>query len=307
DMTSDQRTDPQAGRRKTGLPRSMGSATKQLSNQQLNEMTLEELIQIDPETRFNVARAHNIYCYANTIESLQQYPKITETDRYRPTPEEMWEAQVGLWIEEDIIGALADLNNSVAEKLTAAGKHPWVGNLPVKRILGFWIGGYVPPVSDTGSSGKGSIGGLGASGHGSQLAVGPPPTNANAVFTNNGCTTSVDVIQFAINLVVEAKMLPSVINALCEAGFYTPLKITYVAIPQQKFPDGYVYGSAPAIEVRLVFEGCFLRSKYEKWMPQIVKDDIAGGKATISSGGYAPGGPGPSRHGDPGGGYEDMF
>ena len=71
-------------------------------------------------------------------------------------------------------------------------------------------------------------------------------------------------------------MLPAVLNAICEAGFYTPLMVTYEAVPQGELPIGYIYGSAPILAVRLEFEGSFLRNKYAEWMPESIKTNIDG-------------------------------
>ena len=53
--------------------------------------------------------------------------------------------------------------------------------------------------------------------------------------------------------------------------------VTYEAAPQDRLPIGYIYGSAPILAVRLEFEGCFLRNKYEEWMPEGIIADISGG------------------------------
>ncbi|MHC4442715.1 MAG: hypothetical protein ACYTF1_03580 [Planctomycetota bacterium] len=254
-----------------------------------SEMTIEEIVEEDAEARLSLENARQYYCYASADTSLQEFQNITHGGD-KPTPEEMWYAQLALWIQQDVIQALASLNQSIAEKLPENDR--WVGNLPVKHLLGFWVGGYV--TSPTGSGGRAgrtarsshvsrtivrSSDGMGfrqSSNAGGQLPNGAPPGNASDVFTNNSCKSSVDVVQFALNLVIEAKMLPSIINTICEAGFYTPLMVTYEAAPQGKLPIGYIYGSAPILAVRLEFEGCFLRNNYEEWMPEAIKTYITG-------------------------------
>jgi hypothetical protein len=46
-------------------------------------------------------------------------------------------------------------------------------------------------------------------------------------------------------------------------------------------PDfvGYIYGPDPVIAVKMQWEGCFLRSKYKKWMPDDVVKAIESGNA----------------------------
>jgi len=256
-----------------------------------DEITIEDFIAEDATARACLKRAREIYCYATT-ESLQQFKDITDPKTPKPTSENIWIAQMALWIQQDIIEALANLNNQAAERLPE--KDRWVGNLPVKHLVSIAIGGYVPPAQEEGGGGMGG-GGYSRSGSGGspqtglQLNTGPPPGSPEAVFTKRGHTTTVDVIQFAINLVVEAKMLPAVINAICEAGFYTPLMVEYRSVNQPVIPNDYIYGSAPCIEVRLEFEGCLLRNEYEKWMPETIKAVASGETAGPSfTGGGSP-------------------
>lgn len=175
----------------------------------------------------------------------------------------MWAAQVTLWVQDDILGALAKVNENAAKQLPE--KDRWVGNLPVKHLQGIWLGGYVPPAEAAGAP---------VFGHSSAQAgaapTGPPPGYPAAVFTNRGTMDGVDVIQFALQLVVDAHALPAIIDEICAAGFYTPLNVSYQVISPNPSLEGYIYGSSGLIRVRLEFEGCFLRKKYEKWMPETV-------------------------------------
>ena len=51
--------------------------------------------------------------------------------------------------------------------------------------------------------------------------------------------------------------------------------------------EEYIYGPGPAIKVELQFEGCFLRNKYDKWMPPSVQEAIKEGRAVGQGGGGA--------------------
>ncbi|NLX21813.1 MAG: hypothetical protein GXY55_09105 [Phycisphaerae bacterium] len=223
----------------------------------------EELAREDAMVRVSIMRAQAIYCYASEY-NLDQRPAVSGVDR--PTVEEMWYAQMALWIQQDVIQALASLNKAAAEELQGRGEHPWVGNLPVKHLQRFNVGGYLPPQGAT-ETGRG-FGSGGA---------------ATEVFTQRGSTDSVDVIHFSLGLVVDARKLPAVIDAICVPGFYTPLLVTFAEEPHNPDLVGYLYGPAPVINVQLDFEGCFLRAKYKEWMPDAVAQAIPLGTAQGTS------------------------
>jgi hypothetical protein len=214
-------------------------------------MTPAELVKHDERAKASVKRAREIYCYANFNSFM--LPDMLSKDE-APSVESMWYAQMVLWIEQDIVDALAGVNQAVADKLPA-GQKPWVGNLPVKHLAKIVVGNYLPaPAAAVGTS-----------------------------FTNRGSQGRVDVIQFTIELYLNPEYLPTVIKAISQMGFFTPLLLNYEAEPPTADLYGYVYGSQPVIHATLQFEGCFLRSKYESWMPDAVKTAILEGRAGMST------------------------
>ncbi len=238
----------------------------------------------DEETRslrmdFAVQRAKEIRCYAS-VDSLDVRTEEIERGSTHKSDQElldnMWYAQVCLWVEEDIIKALAGLNDKVARNFEE--KDRWVAHLPVKRLVKFAMGNYVPPAAGGAASGDGmpavprpTVGG--AAGAGDLLTAG-----ADAVFTKRASTPTVDVLRFHLQVVIDARSLLEMLNAISKAGFYTPLTVEMKEVTLDA-NEYYIYGTAPVIDVTMVYEGCFLRSSYEKFMPQSIKDAIAQGQA----------------------------
>jgi hypothetical protein len=254
--------------------------------------TLSERCETDAELRVSIRRAREIYCYG-TPDSLDNRGKPSENEP--PTQDFMWYAQMSLWLQEDVIRALAQLNENTAAAIQENGGEPWVGNLPVKHLRQIAVGDYVP---------QAAMGGMQAAGQapGGQKDLMPPGTGS-MVFTGQGSTADVDVIQFGIDLVVEEAKLPAVIDAICGAGFYTPLLVNYEAVEPNLEMMGYIYGNDPVVNVQLQFEGCFMRSEFDKLMPESVKTAIQNGEAGIR-GGRSGGGGRPSPRGRPGGGRQ---
>jgi hypothetical protein len=248
--------------------------------------TPEQLAQDNERVRASIKQARSGRCYANRETFM--LPELLNKDE-APTADAMWYAQMMLWIEQDVVSALAAVNQAAAQ--TLAGETPWVGNMPVKHFQRIMVGNYVPPHVEGGVA----RGGSGGTSEG-------PPNNSSAVFTKRGSGDGVDAVQFSLDLYLNPQFLPAVINEISKTGFYTPLLINYTAYSPTTELIGFVYGSQPVIRANLLFEGCFLRSKYEKWMPPDVVTAVNAGTAAMGASGPTGGPPrGGPMMGAPGG------
>ena len=64
--------------------------------------------------RAAIKKAHNIRIYASPETSFHVSP-IAQSDG-APSPRDMWYAQVSLWVQEDLVKAIAQLNDDAAEQ-----------------------------------------------------------------------------------------------------------------------------------------------------------------------------------------------
>ncbi len=248
-------------------PRGSSPALGSRSTVGLDKLTPEELVKQDAHSGASVKRAHEIYCYASN-ESLD--PRNQITDRSAPV-ELMWESQLSLWIQEDIIRALARLNNDAAKALPEADR--WVGNMPVKHLVYITVGSYLPRSQGMGQS-SGGAPAVDVS------SPAPPPAAADAVFTERGASEQREVVHLAIGLVIDAAELVRVTDEISRIGFYTPLSVSYEAVDPNPYFQDYVYGSGPVIRVRLEYEYCILPQKFEvdkKKLVDIMPADIKSG------------------------------
>lgn len=236
-------------------------------------LTPEEAVREDPQIRASIRKARAGRCYANLSTFMQ--PALLTSDQ-APSVDEMWYSQAILWVEQDMVAALAAVNNAVAEKLPEADR--WVGNLPVKRIASIQVSNYVPP-----SAGAASPGGPAAPAMPAATGNNAPPGMAGAVFTNRGSGSGVDVLQVSLDLYLNAQYLPVVVNEITRSGFYTALLVNYEAYSPTTSWVGPIYGKDPVIHAQLLFEGSFLESRLEKWMPESVKKAIAEGRAGLNA------------------------
>jgi hypothetical protein len=249
--------------------------------------TIEELAKYDPDVRMSLVRAHETLCYA-VPQALQVRQSLLES-RDVPDVEEMWDAQMSLWIQQDVLGALAKANEAAAAKL-AKPEDRWVAHMPVKELVAVRTGDYV--------LGPGAAAAAGATMGGNWVEPmaepTPPPGDASAVFTGRTSNELYDVIQFAVELVIDARELPTVLDAICGANFYTPVTISCSAATVIPSFRGKVYGPDPVMRVRLEFEGCFFREFYHfvdgkdgkdgkpesRLMPKALSEQIVAGQRT---------------------------
>lgn len=243
-----------------------GRRTGETSRRDLENMTPQELVREIPEARISVSRARSIYCYASGNPESSEFsfdPQPGVLDADRPRVEDMWIAQMSLWIQSDMVNAIAAINNRQAQRLEAEQIGPWVGNLPVKRIVRINVRGYVPGDDSPAPGGRAGSAG--------------PVARAGSPLTGNGTTAAVDVLQFDMELVVDARSLPAVIDELCAAGFYTPLVVNFEAEPPNPTLSGYIYGTAPVVRVTLEMEAALPRAKYLDLIPPAIEAEKESG------------------------------
>lgn len=247
----------------------------------------QEQAKFDPVVRASIAKARQIRMYASLDSFDVKWPVYDEGAR--PTPEQMWLAQVSLWVQEDLVRGLAELNDQQARQIAAANaKQPDktkhrpidVTTMPVKHLLAITVTDYIPPAVTV------AAGPPGQTASPSRLTMREEsPTayrtagvlgSALASFTGRACNDLYDVVQFQVQLVIDSRDLLRVINAICRQNFFIPLQLSYEAVPPNPQQRHYVYGPEPVVQVTLDFEAYFFRELYEPLMPESIKMMLAG-------------------------------
>lgn len=199
-----------------------------------------------------------------------------------PDVEQMWYAQLELWIQKQVVDAITRINQRAAEKLAESGKKAWVGTLPVKDVISIQISQYYliegkEATNQTGNRGAGGPGGPGGrggrGGRGGGNARGPeierafPPADWSKVFTQNKSTDLYELLQYSVRLVIDARDLPTVLAGLCEESFSTPLSVSYSDMEPNTSMTGKIYGDEPVIELTVDFETVMFSDLYLDIMP----------------------------------------
>jgi hypothetical protein len=214
-------------------------------------------------------------------ESFEIHPLIAGEDM--PSPGEMWEAQLNLWIQSDVVNAISSTNAQAAATLDEEGKDLTIMEAPVKHLLGVKIHGYVAEGLSTGSSAS------------SRLRV-PTPTRGRASlvrqsgakqdagrlklarkisFTNRQCNDDYDVIAFDFSVICDARDIFLLLREMAKVNLMTQTGMTVKVVPPPKDFTSYVYGEDPIVEVKLEYEAYFLRDIFTKqYMPDELKEQL---------------------------------
>lgn len=232
------------------------------------DLTPEEAAKEKADVRMSLTRAKEVHWYMTYPNSLHVAKDILETPPQNIQPPQLWMAQVGFWIQQDVIKALARLNAAEADKLVKANRanDAWVGYLPVKELINFNVGMYIlgePAQSAVATSMV-------------EVSSAPPINNPALLFTRHTGGALYDVIPFALTLIIDAQSLPAVIDAISNANFFIPTYVSYREFRPVNYLVGKIYGPNPLLEVRFEFEACMFRDLYnvDTLMPPEMKQSL---------------------------------
>jgi hypothetical protein len=219
-----------------------------------------------------IRKARNIRMYveaSGTRAAFQISPIVGLVDA--PAARDMWYAQVGLWVQEDVVEALAGLNEETAAKLKPEDAH--VGNMPVKHLLNIKVNGYITKTAqiirfdtvrqDTGGGTQGPLG---------PTAINPGELRPS--FTGRTGDDQFDLVRFSVQLIVDQRDLLRAADALTRVNFNQLVNLSYDAGPAGGQDGPYLYGEAPLVRATYEFEGFMARKAYEELMPEDVRKDL---------------------------------
>ncbi len=221
----------------------------------------------DATARASIAAAQEVFCYAvsfledklpvDRAASLDYWIRMREMGTVdAPEPDDVWRAQVGYWIQKDVIDAIVAVNNEAAKAADQAKTDKWVGIMPVKEVISIRVSDYVPPT-----------GGLYAVAQPVGFGAALPPGTAETVFSGTASGDSFDVVQFTVKLVMDQRDIPLLVERLCNNSFRTLLRVSYHSMGVNKSMTGKIYGSEPTVMVVMDFEAILLGEVFRPMMP----------------------------------------
>lgn len=213
----------------------------------------------DYELRARVMKAKTIRMYADIVNSFHISP-IGEPQAGRPTVDALWKAQVGLWIQEDVVSAIAELNADAARQLRDV--EPQVENMPVKRLERINVLGY--RLKDRMLEFEAW----------SPAESGRDDKHAGDSFTNKVSDDQFDVLRFNVIVVVDQRELMRLVDSIVKKNLYKCIELDYAPPAETDAERGYLYGSAPCVRARLEFEAYMSRKEYATMMPKAIAEQL---------------------------------
>jgi hypothetical protein len=246
---------------------------------ELTEEEVEELKKLKTEATVRYLReeASRIHIYAETDRGMTDYPfdvALWVNQPESPTMPQLWEGQMGLWMQQDIVQAISTTNrvaDSNASVLTSPVKHLIrieVGN----RYVGLELkmpaasGGMSGMDGMDGMGGMGGMGGMSGMGGGDgedDLYLSPTGRTSNEIY---------DVRHIRVQLVVDWHRITELMDSLARTNFMTVLKMDVVDVNEfDAMRQGYVYGAGDAVYVDMLIESLWLRDWTTSLMPKDVR------------------------------------
>jgi hypothetical protein len=239
---------------------------------------LPEAVRWNYAARAAIWEARHSRCYAELgsfdVRRSVYQPKGGEP----PDLDRLWSAQTSLWIQQDIVGALIDLNNARAEALANSPgdqETPWVEDMPVKQIVGIRVTDYLyeqdtpPPAPE--AKRLQSI--YQKRRYKVAVDVGDPPQDVLAVLTERGGGDQFDVMHTRVVLVVDPRDLPGILDEILKRNLFTLLNVRYRYVPVSRNYVGLLYGSGPVIQVEIDLAVHWLTDIYVRdgLMPEVTR------------------------------------
>jgi hypothetical protein len=252
------------------------------SNGQTNEAELkaqadQETAKLPEQMKQQVATTHKMYVDPGALDYSPALQTAAQTGR-PPAPADIWFAQVGLWVEEDVAKAIAASNASAKNVLDATVKRLIKIELPRvdKDSRDFYVLAAAP--------------GGGAAGAGAAMPAPADPAAPVASVSPTGRVSNplYDVVAFTVVMDVDAAKVPDVLQELTRNQFLY-VRQTDVSnvdsIAEQAM--GYLYGKSPVAQLTLKCEAIFLRDWTKDLMPSVVQQQLGITPATGQPTAYA--------------------
>jgi hypothetical protein len=222
-----------------------------INQAQVEENFNERKLLIPNEMRAKVAQTKSIYV---NPDALGVAPGIS--GQSAPEPERIWFAQVLLWVQEDIVNAIAELNDDSAI-VSAPVKHLVKLDMPLQYVTG------MSNVNQNTEEMSAAVNDINA----------PLPKNTAVSPTGRVSNALYDVLHFRLTIRVDATRIPDVLQALSRNRYITVLNLKASAVDTaEQAALGFFYGqNVPVVELTIDGEVLQLRQWTVPLMPLAVK------------------------------------
>jgi hypothetical protein len=229
-----------------------------INQEQVNQEINSQLANLPDVMRSQAAKSCLIYMQPDAINV-----NPTIVGNQPPDPVNIWNAQVQLWVQEDVCLALRALNSQPISHTNgtsgpASSPPVDVTESPVKHLYKLDVApmfgaGAVMPVAP-----------VGADPNAPNYAVSPTGRMSNALY---------DVVPFHLVVNVEVDKVPALLAELTRNRLITVRQVESINPIDSagEAAKGYIYGRKPIVQVALSGEELLLRQWTVPWMPEAVR------------------------------------
>ena len=257
---------------------SRGPNGQEYNREQIEQQKHAEEATFEQNLRDEAAKKHKIYLDPT---ALAQSPALAPTAGQSAKDDELWYAQMGLWVEMDVVSTIHRLN----------ARAPNVTESPVKQVesltIPFDATMYWPAPTDTTAAPAASSGDSSTPAPASTSDTDPLTPNFTDNPTGRMSNALYDVVHFTLTLDVDAGAVQSVLTELEAGKFITVYQVDAESVDSVTMAEqGFVFGKRPVARLALKCEALFLRKWTKPLMPAVIKtllkipDDQAQPQAT---------------------------
>ena len=235
----------------------------------LNKPALDQNIQrmsitLPEEMRINAATQHKIYM--DPSSSLSMHPGLQPGNggmSRQLDAETVWYAQMGLWVQQDVVNTIAELNKDSHD----------VEHSPVKQLLQILVASdknmYAIPSPPEGTP---AVVASATPTVATNTDADPLPKDFTVSPTGRICNGVFDVVHFTVSMNVQAADINRVIQGLERGRLLTVFQTDIQAVNSAEMKQlGYYFGSNPVATITLNCEELFMRDWTRPYMPPPVK------------------------------------
>lgn len=214
-----------------------------------------------------LAREHSVYI--EPARDMQNNPRGYSDSFHKeqkilegtgaPDVNEIWLAQVRLWVQEDVARAIAATNGSSTSVIDSAVKRLKLISFPQELSMFVFPGGQRPQQGQ-------AIAGMATD---PSAAV---PSESAISYTGRVSNGLFDVVHFSLIVHVRETDVARFVSQISRNRLMTVLKLDITPVdPSTLQQPLYVYGPGAVVEVKMDVEALFLRSWTAPLMPESVK------------------------------------
>lgn len=225
----------------------LGGQPEPTSKRLADEKIAKLQVELPEQMRKQAAQQSKVYVSPDTFDINQ---KIAAATGQRPAVNDIWWAQVGLWVQDDVVNAINEANARAANLQEA----------PVKHLVKI----TVPPQFQTGAAPNAPVATTDPDAAlPANITISPTGRISNGLF---------DVVHFTLNVIVAEASVPEFVRMLSNNRFITVYQMDVKAVDSATAEaSGHYYGPQPVVNLTMQCEALLLRKWTEPLMPTMIK------------------------------------